>query len=89
MCGASLTRRTASSCSTWDATPFAGASAELRQSDRIRRLYLGEDARLTMGEEILEFLILGLVLVASTRAFAVGLTLIFGVLDIINVAHSE
>jgi ABC-type branched-subunit amino acid transport system ATPase component len=23
---------------------FAGASAELRQSDRIRRLYLGEDA---------------------------------------------
>ena len=26
----------------WDR--FAGASAELRQSDRIRRLYLGEDA---------------------------------------------
>src|ERR1700676_3045196 len=42
-----------------------------------------------MGEEILEFLSLGLVLGGIYALFAVGLTLIFGVLDIVNVAHGE
>jgi branched-chain amino acid transport system permease protein len=42
-----------------------------------------------MLEEILEFLILGLVLGGIYAMFAVGITLIFGVLDIINVAHGE
>ena len=42
-----------------------------------------------MLEEILEFLILGLVLGGIYALFAVGLTLIFGVLDIVNVAHGE
>jgi branched-chain amino acid transport system permease protein len=42
-----------------------------------------------MIEEILEFLILGLVLGGIYALFAVGLTLIFGVLDIVNVAHGE
>ena len=42
-----------------------------------------------MFEEILEFLILGLVLGGIYAMFAVGLTLIFGVLDIVNVAHGE
>src|SRR5260370_31256676 len=42
-----------------------------------------------MVEEILEFLILGLVLGGIYALFAVGLTLIFGVLDIVNVAHGE
>jgi branched-chain amino acid transport system permease protein len=40
-------------------------------------------------EELLEFLILGLVLGGIYALFAVGLTLIFGVLDVINVAHGE
>jgi branched-chain amino acid transport system permease protein len=42
-----------------------------------------------MAEEILQFLILGLVLGGIYALFAVGLTLIFGVLDIVNVAHGE
>jgi branched-chain amino acid transport system permease protein len=42
-----------------------------------------------MFEEILEFVILGLVLGGIYAMFAVGLTLIFGVLDIVNVAHGE
>jgi branched-chain amino acid transport system permease protein len=42
-----------------------------------------------MVEEILEFLILGFVLGGIYALFAVGLTLIFGVLDIVNVAHGE
>ena len=42
-----------------------------------------------MFEEIVEFLILGLVLGGIYAMFAVGLTLIFGVLDIVNVAHGE
>jgi len=42
-----------------------------------------------MGEEILEFLIVGFVLGGIYALFAVGLTLIFGVLDIVNVAHGE
>ena len=42
-----------------------------------------------MFEELLEFLILGLVLGGIYALFAVGLSLIFGVLDIINVAHGE
>lgn len=42
-----------------------------------------------MFEEILEFIILGFVLGGIYALFAVGLTLIFGVLDIVNVAHGE
>jgi branched-chain amino acid transport system permease protein len=40
-------------------------------------------------ETALEFLIQGLVLGGLYALFAVGLTLIFGVLDVINVAHGE
>jgi branched-chain amino acid transport system permease protein len=40
-------------------------------------------------ESLLEFLIQGVVLGGLYALFAVGLTLIFGVLDVINVAHGE
>lgn len=42
-----------------------------------------------MGAEILEFVVVGLVLGGIYALFAVGLTLIFGVLDVVNVAHGE
>src|ERR1035437_4273018 len=42
-----------------------------------------------MGQEILEFLVVGLVLGGIYALFATGLTLIFGVLNVINVAHGE
>src|SRR5262249_56582031 len=40
-------------------------------------------------ESLLEFLIQGVVLGGLYALFAVGLTLIFGVLNVINVAHGE
>src|SRR5258705_3484743 len=42
-----------------------------------------------MLESLLEFLIQGVVLGGLYALFAVGLSLIFGVLDVINVAHGE
>ena len=42
-----------------------------------------------MIPELLEFVVVGLVLGGIYALFAVGLTLIFGVLDVINVAHGE
>jgi branched-chain amino acid transport system permease protein len=42
-----------------------------------------------MLESLLEFVIQGLVLGGLYALFAVGLSLIFGVLDVINVAHGE
>src|SRR5258705_13451096 len=42
-----------------------------------------------MLESLLEFLIQGLVLGGLYALFAVGLSLIFGVLDVMNVAHGE
>ncbi|HTZ35886.1 MAG TPA: branched-chain amino acid ABC transporter permease [Stellaceae bacterium] len=42
-----------------------------------------------MLESIAEFLILGIVLAGIYALFSVGLTLIFGVLDVINTAHGE
>jgi branched-chain amino acid transport system permease protein len=39
--------------------------------------------------EILEFVVIGVVLGGVYALFSVGLTLIFGVLDVINVAHDE
>jgi branched-chain amino acid transport system permease protein len=42
-----------------------------------------------MSEELLEFLIIGFVLGGIYALFAVGIALIFGVLDVINVAHGE
>jgi len=42
-----------------------------------------------MWESLLEFLVVGLILGGLYALFAVGLTLIFGVLDVINVAHGE
>lgn len=42
-----------------------------------------------MTAEILEFVVVGVVLGGIYALFSVGLTLIFGVLDVINVAHGE
>src|ERR1043166_2000633 len=42
-----------------------------------------------MRESLREFLTQGVVLGGLYALFAVGLTLIFGVLDVINVAHGE
>src|SRR5215467_1278977 len=42
-----------------------------------------------MWESLLEFLVQGLILGGLYALFSVGLTLIFGVLDVINVAHGE
>src|SRR5262249_55790811 len=42
-----------------------------------------------MFESFLEFLVQGVILGGLYALFAVGLTLIFGVLDVINVAHGE
>jgi branched-chain amino acid transport system permease protein len=42
-----------------------------------------------MLESIAEFLILGIVLAGIYALFSVGLSLIFGVLDVINTAHGE
>jgi branched-chain amino acid transport system permease protein len=42
-----------------------------------------------MAQELLEFAIVGLVLGGIYALFSIGLTLIFGVLDVINVAHGE
>jgi branched-chain amino acid transport system permease protein len=42
-----------------------------------------------MIQEILEFVVLGLVLGGIYALFSVGLTLVFGVLDVVNVAHGE
>ncbi len=42
-----------------------------------------------MIAEILEFVVVGVVLGGIYALFSVGLTLIFGVLDVINVAHGE
>ncbi len=42
-----------------------------------------------MIPEILEFVVIGLVLGGIYALFSTGLTLIFGVLDVINVAHGE
>src|SRR4029077_15467006 len=49
----------------------------------------GRRAGTLMLESLLEFLIQGVVLGGLYALFAVGLSLIFGVLDVINVAHGE
>lgn len=42
-----------------------------------------------MWESVLEFLVVGVILGGLYALFAVGLSLIFGVLDVINIAHGE
>lgn len=42
-----------------------------------------------MWESLLDFLVVGVILGGLYALFAVGLSLIFGVLDVINVAHGE
>src|SRR5258705_1931174 len=65
----------------------AGRAARLRSDPPA--LPGGRGGRGLMLESLLEFLIQGLVLGGLYALFAVGLSLIFGVLDVINVAHGE
>src|SRR5258705_2944222 len=64
----------------------AGRAARLRSDPPALP---GGGRRGLMLESLLEFLIQGLVLGGLYALFAVGLSLIFGVLDVINVAHGE
>src|SRR5258705_6419612 len=65
----------------------AGRAARLRSDPPA--LPGGRGGRGLMLESLLEFLIQGLVLGGLYALFAVGLSLIFGVLHVINVAHDE
>src|SRR5689334_3617793 len=72
-----------------------GAERLRRHAGRAARLRSDPPALFRRGrrglmlESLLEFLIQGLVLGGLYALFAVGLSLIFGVLDVINVAHGE